>query len=384
MGSRARANSFSVSVGTTATLILTFILAAPSYGQWLNYPTPGIPRTPGGKPDLTAPAPKTAAGKPDLSGIWQPDWQTNTGGSSNLNLAADLKPDEIQPWAEALYRQRSQNFIKDHPFFHCLPGIGPATTLGMLGSYKIQQTPGVIAFLPEGDHGPGMYRQVFIDGRELPKDPNPTWQGYSVGHWEGDTLVVESSGFNDRTWLDGGGHPHSDALHVSERFHRRDFGHMELKMTFEDSKVYTRPWTISMDVVLTPDTELLEYVCGENERDISHLVTTDKDQRRFRANVQVPVEVLSKYVGVYEMTRPGGNPATYTVTLDSDQLKMSGIGAGRFPLTAQSESSFSLFSAYAIDVAVNFEKDSQGAVSQILITGLLGGPQRATRKGSTP
>jgi hypothetical protein len=139
-----------------------------------------------------------------------------------------------------------------------------------------------------------------------------------------------------------------------------------------------------MDIVLTPDTELLEYVCGENERDISHLVTTDKDQRRFRANVRVPGEVLSRYVGVYEMRRPGGNPVTYSVTLDGDQLEMSGIGPGRFPLTAQSETSFSLFSAYAVNVAVNFEKDAQGAVSQILIKGLLGGPQNATRKASTP
>jgi hypothetical protein len=162
--------------GTTAMVTLSCILAAPLYGQWLNYPTLGIPRTPDGKPDLTAPAPKIPDGKPDLSGIWQPDWQTNTGGSSNLNLVADLKHDEVQPWAEALYRQRSQNFIKDHSFFHCLPGIGPATTLGMLGSYKILQTPGAIAFLPEGDHGPGAYRQVFVDGRELPKDLNPTWQ----------------------------------------------------------------------------------------------------------------------------------------------------------------------------------------------------------------
>jgi len=384
MDSRARANSFSVPAVTTAAFVLTFILAAPSYGQWLNYPTPGTPRTPDGKPNLTAPAPKTPDGRPDLSGLWQPDWQTNTGGSSLLNLAADLKPDEIQPWAEALYQQRSQNFIKDHPFFRCLPGIGPATTIGMIGAYKILQTPSIIAFLPEGDHGPGVYRQIFVDGRELPKDPNPSWQGYSVGHWEGDTLVVESSGFNDRTWLDGGGHPHSEALHVIERFHRRDFGHMELKMTFQDPKVYARPWTISMDIVLMPDTELLEYVCGENERDVPHLVSTEKDQKRFRSNVQVPREVLAKYAGVYQTIRPGGNSTTYTVTLDGDRLQISGVGPGKFPLSAHSETAFSLFSAYAADVEVEFEKDSQGVVSELLVTGQLGGPQKAIRKGYTP
>ncbi len=363
-----------------AAVAFVFLLSGTAAAQWLNYPTLGIPRLPDGKPNLTALAPKTPEGKPDLSGIWQPAWQTNTGGDSLLNLAADLKPGEVQPWAEALYRQRSVNFIKDHPFFRCLPGIGPATSLGMIGSYKILQTPAVVAFLPEGDHGPAAYRQVFVDGRELPKDPNPTWQGYSVGRWEGDTLVVESAGFNDQTWLDGGGHPHTKELRVTERFRRRDFGHMELKMTFDDPKVYARPWTISMDVGLMPDTELLEYVCGENERDVPHLVTTEQDQKKFRNNVQLPLEVLSKYVGVYQMTRPGGNPATYTVTLAGDRLQISGVGPGRFPLSAQSETAFSIFSAYNVSVEIGFEKDPQGGITHLLVTGLPGGQQRAVRK----
>src|SRR5262249_38805251 len=150
--------------------------------------------------------------------------------------------------------------------------------LGMLGPYKILQTPGVIAFLPEGFYGPAVHRQVLMDGRRLPENPNPTWQGYSVGHWEGDTLVVESAGFNDQTWLDGGGHPHTDALRTTERFRRKDFGHLELRTTFDDPKAYARSWTISLTVDLMPDTELLEYVCNENERDVPHFVVTPADE----------------------------------------------------------------------------------------------------------
>ncbi len=116
------------------------------------------------------------------------------------------------------------------------------------------------------------FREIFTDGRPLPADPNPTWMGYSVGHWDGDTLVVESSGFNDRTWIDTGGHPHSEALRVTERFLRRDFGHITLQTTIDDPKAYTKPWTVSYDLRLLPDTELLEYVCTENNKDMQHIV----------------------------------------------------------------------------------------------------------------
>ena len=158
--------------------MLVCLFSAPTAAQWLTYQTPGIPRLPNGKPDLSAPPPKTPDGKPDLSGIWQVNWPTVTGGGFSLtSLAADLKPEEIEPWAEALFRQRSASFIKDFPGFRCMAGIGPVTSLGMLGPYKILQTPGVIAFLPEGFYGPAVYRQVFVDGRELPQNANPTWQG---------------------------------------------------------------------------------------------------------------------------------------------------------------------------------------------------------------
>src|SRR5437763_7389048 len=177
------------------------LLAATLPAQWLNYPTPGIPRTKDGKPNLSAPAPKTPDGKPDLSGAWY-----KLSPKYGRNVAADLKPGEVQPWAEALVQQRTENLGKDSMNTQSLP-LGPAypitgdgtTSAGMM---KIIQTPALIVMLnPDLTH-----RQIYMDGRKLESNPNPSWMGYSVGRWEGDTLVVESNGFNDRTWLDSGGH----------------------------------------------------------------------------------------------------------------------------------------------------------------------------------
>jgi hypothetical protein len=359
------------------------LLPGISSGQWLNYRDPEIPRLPDGKPNLTAPPPKTSDDKPDLSGIWQVNWVggTPTGGFSLTNLAADLHADEIAPWAEMLFRTRSQAFIRDFPGFRCLAGIGPQTSLGMLGPYKILQTSRVVAFLPEGYYGPGAYRQVFIDGRALPQNPNPTWQGYSLGRWEGDTLVIESAGFNDQSWLDGGGHPHTEALHITERFRRTDFGHLDLRMTFEDPKVYTRPWTISLTVNLMPDTELLEFVCNENERDLPHYTVTASDGSRFR-NAQVSREILKKYEGTYEWKSPTSEKTLiYTITLDGDRLMIQApqVFAGKFDLSAQSERNFSIFSAYLVNLELEFVRDQYGAVSHLLVKGLNGGDQKAFR-----
>jgi hypothetical protein len=252
-------------------LAILVALSVPAPGQWLKYKTPGVPRTANGQPDLTAAAPKTPDGKPDLSGIWRGD-----PGGYGLNIAADLKPAEIQPWAETLYKQRLEDLGKDSPGYRCLPGIGPYTSFGM---FKIIQTPGVIGVFSEFSGS----RQILTDGRPLPENPNPTWQGYSVGHWDGDALVVESAGFNDKTWLDAG-HPHTEELRVTERFHRKDFGHMDVKMTFSDPKIYARSWSIDLDLDLAPDTELLEYVCNENEKDIKHFLITEEDRKRNRPN----------------------------------------------------------------------------------------------------
>ncbi|SRR5712691_1066421 len=248
----------------TAAAIIVFVISAPLSAQWLNYPAPGVPRLPDGKPNLAAPAPKTPDGKPDLSGIWL------TRGGYTGNIAKDLKPGEVsfQPWAEALYKHRLDTHGKDDPQAYCvLSGVPREHVVPY--PFKILNTNGMLVILYEALHS---YRQIFMDGRALPKDPNPTWMGYSIGRWEGDTLVVESAGFVDNNWLDNGGHPGTEAMHLTERFRRRDFGHIDLQITIDDPQAYTKPWSVNLELTLTPDTELIEYVCNENEKDLGHLV----------------------------------------------------------------------------------------------------------------
>jgi hypothetical protein len=232
--------------------------------QWLKHPSAGIPRTPDGKPDLAAATPRLPDGKPDLSGIWE--------GTRKylLNIAADLKPEDVPllPWAAALRKERQENFGKDRPDARCLPSGVPKITV-VPNPFKIVQTPALVLILYEAYT---TYRQIFTDGRMLPPDPNPTWMGYSVGRWDGDTLVVETSGFNDKTWIDDSGYPHTDALRVTERYRRRDVGHLEIQVTIDDPKAYSRLCTVTEDARLLPDTELLEFVCLENEKDLPHLV----------------------------------------------------------------------------------------------------------------
>ena len=240
----------------------------PATAQWLNHPTPGTPRTADGKPDLSAPAAKRPDGKPDLSGIWLADDQTHF-----MDLAADLKADEVpfQPWARALSQQRQDHLHKDDPLALCMPPGVPRINTNIYFPFKIIQTPGLVVVLYETSSNMA-FRQIFTDARALPKDPQPTWLGYSVGAWEADALRVDTVGFNDRGWLDTEkGHPQTDALHVIERFHRLDFGHMEIAITIDDPKAYTKPWSATLKVHLLPDTEILEVVC-ENQRGIEHMV----------------------------------------------------------------------------------------------------------------
>jgi hypothetical protein len=269
------------------TWMLIALAASPAFvhAQWISYPTPGIPRTPDGKPNLSAPAPRTADGRPNLSGLWQTEsapkemlerlipGATNGAGEEPLsqyfiNIFSDLKPDEapMLPAAAALFLQRSKAFSRESPLSHCLPEGMPLVEMAP-APYKIIQTPGLMLMLYERDT---TFRQVHTDGRKLPDDPQPSWLGYSVGKWDGDSLVVESNGFNDRGWLDARGHTHSEALHLTERFHRVDFGHMELRLTIDDPKTYTRPFTIQLKQHLMPDSDLLESFCAENEKDASH------------------------------------------------------------------------------------------------------------------
>ena len=244
-------------------LLLIPALAVCALAQWPERVPPGVPLLPSGKPNLAAPAPKGPDGKPDLSGVWQP-------GLSVVNIAVKLKPGEVSftPWGEAVYKQRTETQGKGDPQAYCVLSGVPREDF-VPYPFKILHTPGPIVILYEALHS---YRQIFMDGRPLPKDPNPTWMGYSTGHWDGDTLVVESSGFNAESWLDNNGHPGTESMHLTERFHRRDFGHIDLQITIDDPKAYTKPWTTGETLTLLPDGELIEYVCSENEKDLHHLV----------------------------------------------------------------------------------------------------------------
>jgi len=238
------------------------LASVPLAAQWLHYPTPGMPRTPEGKPNLSAAAPKMPDGKPDLSGIW-----AAADNKYLQNLAADGIEVPFQPWAEKLYKERSENLGKGRPSERCLThGVTDFDALGI--NWKNIQTPGMIAVLYEAYNH---YRQIFLDGRPLPKPTQPAYLGYSVGRWEGETLVVETTGFNDVGWLDDGGHPQTEALHVTERFRRRDFGHMDLQLTIDDPKAYTKPWGPTLRLNFQPDDELMESIC-ENEKDVPHMV----------------------------------------------------------------------------------------------------------------
>ena len=235
---------------------------------------------------------------------------------------------------------------------HCLPG-GPSEILN--GMYRIIQTPTMLALLYEG--GSGRYRQIFVDGRKLPKDPNPSWLGSSVGHWEGDTLVVETAGFNDRSWLDRAGHPHSESLRVTERFRRVDFGHMQFQITFDDPETLTKPLSLSLAVNYRADTDMLENVCNESNRDKVHMVGTAK------TGVQLSSAVLAKYAGRYgfregSRTVAGFMGMTQNVTLINGQLYLNAL-----PLIPQSETKFDSTGA-----AAEFFLDANGTVTRLVLS----------------
>jgi len=241
-----------------AVVSAALMAAAPLSAQWLDHPTAGIPRTPDGKPNLSAPVPRTHDGKPELAGLWRP-----SPGMVG-DIARNLKPGEVpyQPWAEELFKYRRSTSSKDDPTANCIVGGVPRSDL--VGyPFKILQVPGMVAILYEAVHS---YRQIFTDGRQLPKDPNPSWFGYSVGKWEGDAFVVQATGFNDKGWLDNGGKPATDQLRVTERFIRKDFGNMDIQITVDDPKAYTKPWTVTQPLAYQADTELLEYICNENNK----------------------------------------------------------------------------------------------------------------------
>ena len=254
---------------TLAILAMLALVPTMLQAQWLNYPTPGIPRLPGGKPNLSAPAPRTADGKPDLSGIWTKD----TPGFLEYfyDLAKDLRPGDVvmTPWAAAIAAQREKRNNIDDPWGYCAapPGV---PRINVSAGFKILQTPPVIALLYELDTGP-VFRQVLMDGRPLPVNPEPTRLGYSVGKWDGDVLVVSTSGFVDGGWIDTQrGRPHSDALRVTERIRRLTIGQMEMVITIDDPKAFEKPWTVRVPFRLVADSELLEGSCDGHEKTMEH------------------------------------------------------------------------------------------------------------------
>jgi hypothetical protein len=241
-------------------LVAAVVVTAGLHAQWLRIPTAGIPRLPNGRADLAAPAPRTPDGRRALSGLWKPVPARLIG-----DVTTGLPPGQAlpyQPWAEAVYKQRLANLAKDDPTSNCIVGGVPRSNF-VPYPFKILEMPGIVVMLYEAIHS---YRQIFTDGRSLPKDPSPAWFGYSVGRWDGDVFVVESAGFNDNVWLDNAGNPATESLRVTERFIRRDFGHMDIEVTVDDPKAYTRPWTVTQPLVYQPDDELIEYICDENNR----------------------------------------------------------------------------------------------------------------------
>ena len=268
---------------------LLVLLAAGAQAQWMNSPTPGIPRTRDGKPNLSAAAPRVN-GKSDLSGLWQveptpsaemtrlfgpglntfsvPGDDLVAFNKYTLNVLADFKPEEapLRPEAAQILKHRFENPFTN-PTAHCqMAGLPFGGILPF--AVKFIQAPGVIVVMQESDGG---IRQIFTDGRKHTADPTPSWMGYSVGRWEGDSLVVDTVGFNDKGWVDAFGHPRSEAMHLVERYRRGDFGHMDVAVTFDDPKMYTKTFRIQYTLDLIPDSEIGEYVCAENEKDNTHI-----------------------------------------------------------------------------------------------------------------
>jgi hypothetical protein len=324
------------------------------HAQWLNHATVGIPRTADGKPELSAPAPRLPDGTPDLSGFWnQP-----LAHAYAVDITTDLRPEDVTPAASKLYRERLSEFSKDDPGnIGCLPS-GTRHILGGLTASRVRivQTPMLIAMLFEDL----AHRQIHMDGRALPDDPNPSFMGFSVGRWEADTLVVETIGFNGRTWLDVGGHPHGERLKVIERFRRVTFGRVERQITLIDDEFYKQPIVVQASMNFAADTDMLEYVCNENPRSRPHLVGRTAQERK----VAVGSDILRRYVGTYDAA--GQTTATairqYTVFLENGQLFLAFNGQGHVPMVPMSDTTFSA----SFPGTIEFVSDTFGNVTHLV------------------
>lgn len=354
---------------TVSRILAAFTIASLLSGtsvlaQWPAYQDSKVPRTADGKPNLDAPMPRAADGKPDLSGIWLNEWfyggqvrkpPVSPPGEPPASTFADIGANfsgglPFQPWAKELMEKRKEQNSKDNPDAHCLP-------MGLMQFHehpqprRMIQTPGVLIILYEGNSG---VRQIFTDGRPLPNnDPQPWWYGYSTGKWEGDTLVVTTTGFNDKGWLDSAGHPQTESLRITERYHRRDFGHLEWDITIDDPKVFTKAFTIKTQRTLQADTELLEDVC-ENERSRARFVVD--------TSVKITPAVAKSYAGTYELA-PGRE---VVITAEEDLLFVRGLNEPKLPLIPTSQTQFM---STATPAGFEFIKDAQGKVTHLVVRG---------------
>ena len=335
-------------------LALASATPAAALAQWLNYPTPGIPRLPDGRPNLSAPAPRTPDGKPDLSGVWR-----GAGPIYRFNIAQDLDTKDVQPWAEALFLKRVRESRKDSPLARCMPVSVPFHNFFNLT--RVVQTPSLMVMLYESPNSP--HRTIYTDGRELPKDPNPAFLGYSVGRWDGETFVVTSAGFNALGWLDSSGHPQTESLRLTERMRRRDFGHLDFEITIDDPTVFTKPFTIKTERVLAADTDLLEDYC-ENERSRAHF--------SIDTSIKVSPSVVAAYAGVYAL----GPGRDITVSVVDDLVFVRGLNEPKVPLIPTSAT---VFMSTTTSAGFEFVKDKQGTVTHVIIRGIAD-EQKAVRK----
>ena len=321
------------------------LAAAPAGAQWLNHPTPGLPRKADGKPNLSAPAPRTSGGRPDFTGVWQ-----SAGGQGELGGLETLRVDaaDIKPWARDEQRKRAEDFFKSRPEFQCRPNGPEAESFEK--TKRILQTPAMIAMLM-----PDLtYRQIHLDGRALEKNPFPIWQGYSVGRWDGDTLVVDSNGFHDRTWLNNVGLAHTEKLRVTERYRRPDLGHLNVDVTFTDPDAYEKPLHFAFAMRLVTDTEMLEEVC-EDKTEFWTGSISDLE----KSAVAVPENLLRSYVGFYSGYWRA-NLRNVTVTFEGGRLRVTALLLpGTVELIPESDSVFTTTEG----VTYKFVKDDKGSIT---------------------
>jgi hypothetical protein len=329
-------------------IVVVLALSATSAGaQWLDRRTPGLPRKADGKVDMAAPAPRTADGKPDFTGIW-----ASAGGQGELGGLATLRvdPADMKPWARQLQIERGHDYFKSRPEFMCRPSGVEAEHLER--EKRFLQTPAMLAIL----NANLTYRQIHLDGRTLEKDPAPMWQGYSVGRWEGDTLVVESNGFNDKTWLNNVGLPHTEKLRVTERYQRPTLGRLTVDVTFDDPDAYNKPLQFKIAMRLVTDTEMLEEVC---EAKMEFWTGSVSDLEKTR--VQVSEETMRKYVGYYEGYWRA-NLRKVTMSLKDGVLHATGLLVkDAVPLIPESDAIFTSEEG----VSYKFVMDASGAVIRV-------------------